>query len=48
MLRRAALGVYDIPWYLLLLLIVALLELRRRLRARQRNIVSRPFGGGGS
>lgn len=48
MLRRTALGVYDIPWYLLLLLIVALLELRRRLRARQRNIVSHPVGGGGS
>jgi prepilin-type processing-associated H-X9-DG protein len=46
MLRRAALGFYDIPWYLLLLLIAALFELRRRLRARQRTVVRHPIVSG--
>jgi prepilin-type processing-associated H-X9-DG protein len=42
-LRRAAVVVYDIPWYLLLLLIAALLELRRRIRARQKAIIRHPI-----
>jgi prepilin-type processing-associated H-X9-DG protein len=37
LLRGAAVMVYDIPWYLLLLLLVALLELRRRLRAQRQD-----------
>jgi hypothetical protein len=41
-LRKAALAVYDIPWYLLLLLLAALLELRRRVRARRKHIVRHP------
>ena len=46
LLRDAAVVVYAMPWYLLLLLIVALLELRRRLRARReghvRSALARP------
>ena len=40
MTRRAAVILYGIPWYLLLLLIAGLFELRRRIRARQRNHAS--------
>ena len=40
LVQGAALMAYDIPWYLLLLLIAALLELRRRVRARQKRLAA--------
>ena len=43
LLRGAAGIAYDIPWYLLLLVIIALLELRRRIRARQKSMVRQTF-----
>jgi prepilin-type processing-associated H-X9-DG protein len=39
-IRDAALLAYEIPWYLLLILIAALLELRRRVRARHRRLAA--------
>jgi hypothetical protein len=36
LLRQAATVVYEIPWYLLLLMLALLFELRRRVRARQK------------
>ena len=39
LVHRAAYVLYEIPWYLLLLLIAALFELRRRAKARHRAIV---------
>jgi hypothetical protein len=44
LLRGAAGIAYDIPWYLLLLVIIALLELRRRVKARQKSTVRHSFG----
>ena len=38
--RDAALVIYDIPWYLLLLLAAALFELRRRTRARHKRLAA--------
>ena len=43
LLRGAAGIAYEIPWYLLLLVIIALLELRRRIRARQKSMVRQTF-----
>ncbi len=40
LLQDAALVVYDVPWYLLLLLVAALIELRRRVRARQKRLAA--------
>jgi prepilin-type processing-associated H-X9-DG protein len=40
LVQGAALIIYDVPWYLLLLLIAALLELRRRVRARQKRLAA--------
>ncbi len=42
LLQGTALLVYDFPWYLLLLLIAALLELRRRVRARHKRLAANP------
>jgi prepilin-type processing-associated H-X9-DG protein len=41
-LRDAVFLLYEIPWYLLLLVIIALFELRRRSRARQKHLARRP------
>jgi prepilin-type processing-associated H-X9-DG protein len=40
LVQGAGLMAYDVPWYLLLLLVAALLELRRRVRARQKRLAA--------